>query len=268
MNISLTTSSLTTSLFNVISNNGSDGTPEYSQQCMWLSIITFLAVCGIEISLGDLRLIGSSNNTIINGPDEQFDTDHHLLALKNVAKYYNLQIHLYVSNSRTNHRLISKDPNWIIGDHHTTSVVSIVSYGSHFELITSIGSKNLYSHEFESQSSFAPNRDLVLGRKIEQKSSEEMEEIDKLLEVSVHVHKEILDIKQQIEKTSNKLAEFESSFETIELTDVDLQTAIITSFQEHKMSLEKILADLNKHHNEMKIMLAEIERAISDMIQV
>jgi hypothetical protein len=253
--------------FLVMENNGSLNNPGFSNHCMWLAIICYLAVCGIEISLSDIRLIGSGNGARINGPKEQFDTDQHLQALKNVADSYNLQIHLYVSDPRTNHRVISKDPHWIIGNHHTSSVVSIVSYGSHFALITCIGSKNLYSHEFESQSMFVPNIELALGKQIEPKSPKDMEEIDNLLKVSVRVHKEISDITQQIEKTTNNLAEFESSLEPIELTDVDLQTVIVTSFQEHKMSLEKILADLNKNHNEMKSILVEIETAISNLIQ-
>ena len=132
--------------FTTQKNNGGDNSGNYSNQCIWISIIDYLnGVLGNNINLDEIRAIGSTNNTRINSTREMFDTDFHNESLIQVASVFDLQIHLYVSfkDKSSGSLVISKEPNWIIGDYSSSNVVSIVSYGAHFELITSIGKRKL-----------------------------------------------------------------------------------------------------------------------------
>ena len=79
-------------------NDGTDNTGRYSNQCMWLSILDFLnGVMGNNYNLTEIREIASSNNTAINGENEELDTLENYGALLNVVNSFDLQIHLYNS---------------------------------------------------------------------------------------------------------------------------------------------------------------------------
>jgi hypothetical protein len=264
-----------TSLYSVKKNNGSDGNLDpngsalYSNQCMWLSIIDYLNnIQGQSFNLDEIRLIASSNNTRINGPKEQFDTDIHIKSLINVTNILDLQVHLYVTfRNKNNIMVISNEPNWIIGNRSSTNVVSIVSYGGHFELITSIGTRNLYQREISSQGSFVPNRDLALGTKITTVSSDQLEKIDAMLEISHNLDRVAMNLKQQIEKNKIDLDNLKESLEISDVTDEQFQITIITSFQEHQMFLEKILSDLTKEFDDIKNHSAHVEEELDKLIR-
>lgn len=155
--------------FTTKKNNGNDNSGNYSNQCMWISILDYINdVMGNNLNLDEIRRIAIGNDRLnINGTREQFDTDLHLTSLKNLTYEFDLQVHLYVSfKNKENKLVIGDEPNWIIGNYSSSNVISIVSYGAHFELITSIGSRVLYGGKIKDSSIFTPNINLILGKKI------------------------------------------------------------------------------------------------------
>ena len=100
---------------------------------------------GNNLNLDEIRAIGSRNNTRINDVGEQYDTTLYYQSLLNVVETFNLQIHFYVMiRDGDGNSFISNRPNMIVGEISSSNVVSIVSFGSHFELITSIDDHQLY----------------------------------------------------------------------------------------------------------------------------
>lgn len=258
--------------FTTKKNNGSDGSSNYSNQCMWISIIDYLnGVLGNNITLDEIRTIGSSNNTRINGVREMFDTILYYDSLLKVVFVFDLQIHIYESfRNREGLLVISNKPNWIIGDYSSTNVVSIVSYGAHFELITSIGKRKLYRGFMSSYDEFTPNRDLALGKKINKTSKKELNEIDNLLEMSINLHCVIINIEQNIKKIINELNDLESSFifneKSASELDEQTQIATISSLQEHKIFLENINSENQKELDEIRENFDKIQKKLNELI--
>lgn len=247
--------------FYVKKNNGSDGSGRYSNQCMWLSILDYLnGVMDNNLNLDEIRAIGSRNNTGINDVREQYDTDFHYQSLLNVVETFDLQIHFYVViRDRNSNSFISNRPNMIVGEISSSNVVSIVSYGSHFELITSIGDHQLYEGKINFSDKFSPNRELALGKKINnvnKLSHIQLARIDELLEISVNFNRVILDLKQNLELNQSRLDELEKSFimdeKNINLSNEEIQIAMISSFQEHKLFLEKTINEIKTELDGMK----------------
>lgn len=150
-------------------NGGGDNSGNYSNQCMWISILDYInGVMGNNLNLGEIRRIASGNGRLkINGTRERFDSDLHLASLRNLASEFDLQVHLYVSfRNKDDELVIGDEPNWIIGNYSSSNVISIVSYGDHFQLITSIGSRILYGGKIKSLDVFTPDINLILGKKI------------------------------------------------------------------------------------------------------
>ena len=260
--------------FTTKKNNGGDNSGNYSNQCMWISIIDYLnCVLGNNITLDEIRAIGSSNNTIINGTREMFDTDLHKESLIKVASVYDLQIHLYVSfkDKTTGVLVISKKPNWIIGDYSSSNVVSIVSYGAHFELITSIGKRKLYRGFMSSYDKFTPNRDLALGKKINKSKKKELDEIDNLLEMSISLGRVMYDIEYNINDNTMQLNDLESSFNFNEKSTYGLdevtQIATISSLQEHKIFLENRISDDKNELDVIRETFDEIQKKLNQLIK-
>lgn len=261
-----------TKLFLTKKNNGSDGSSKYSNQCMWISIIDFLnGVLGNDFNLDVIRAIGSNNNTVINGPKKQFDTDTNLRALLNVASIFDLQIHMYVSFRNKSYELvISDEPNWIIGNYSASNVVSIVSYGGHFELITSIGSRTLYGGKIVDSSAFIPNRDLAIGKTTELMTQSQLKEIDDILSILSNYDCIILNLEQNIKKNNLELENLEKSFMIDELNinkdDEQIQIASVSSFQEYKMFLERIIDEFKKELEEIKSHYENYQRQLNILI--
>ena len=238
-------------------NNGGDNSGNYSNQCMWISILDFLnGVFEYNFNLGDIRRIASSNDTRINREREEFNTDKHYQGLLNVINHFNLQIHLYNSFRTMSTDLeISNKPDWIIGDDFAPNVVSIVSFGSHFELITSIGSKKLYNGKIVSTDTFTPNRELAMGKSIDKKLDDfQLKELDFLLDMSTTLNSVNINMEQDIEKNKTELKNLEISFLNNQKNEdyKDIQFSIVSSFKEYKNILEttieklQIELDLNK----------------------
>jgi len=136
--------------FQSIWNNGGDNSGRYSNQCIWISIIDYLnGVLGQEYDLDTIRTIASANGNIINNVREEFDTTIHIEALSYIATLFDLQIHFYVPfRNKSGNLVISERPNFIVGNQSASHVISVVSYGSHFELISNIGGRELYEGNF------------------------------------------------------------------------------------------------------------------------
>jgi len=262
--------------FCVKKNNGSNGNNRYSNQCMWLSILDYLnGVIGNNLNLDEIRAIGSRNNTRINNVREQFDTTLHFQSLLNVIETFDLQIHFYVvSRDKNGNLVIGNRPNMIVGEISSSNVVSIVSYGSHFELITSIEKRLLYGGKIKVSDKFIPNRELALGKKINnvnKLSQAQLTKIDELLDISVNFNRVVLNLKQNLELNQLRLNELENSFimneKNINSSDEESQIAIIASFQEHKIYLEKIIGEikteLDEMEKDMKIVEKELDKLVS-----
>lgn len=259
--------------FSTKKNNGSDNSGNYSNQCMWISIIDYLNdVLENNINLDEIRAIGSSNNTRINGTREMFDTDMHIDSLLKITSIYDLQIHMYVSfKNKANKLVISNEPNWIIGDYSASNVVSIVSYGGHFELITSIGKRKLYRGFMSSYENFTPNRDLAIGKKIKTNSKKELDEIDNLLEMTINLNCVIINIEQSIKKNTTELNDLEKSFifdeKKIAQLDEQTQIATISSLQEHKIFLETIISNYKNELDKIKETFNEVQKRLNKLIK-
>lgn len=256
--------------FGVKRNNGSIEGSGYSNQCMWLSILDYLnGAMGHKFDLQEIRAIGSRNGTRINDVGEQFDSDLHYNSLLNVVETFDLQVHFYHTiRDRVGEISISSRPNIIVGKISSSNIVSIVSYGSHFELVTSINGKQLYNGITDS-ADFVPDRELALGRTInhlDELTHEQLIRIDELLNISVYLGRIVLDLEQDFELNQTRLEEFENSFITNEInvssSSEEEQIALISSFQEHKMHLEKMISDTNDELIEMKKDLGVIDEQL------
>lgn len=242
---------------------------------MWLSIIDYLnGVLGNNMNLDEIREIGSRNNTRINNVGEQYDTDYHFQSLLNVIETFDLQIHFYVVTRDKNGNLtISNRPNMVVGEVSSSNVVSIVSYGSHFELITSIGDLQLYGGKINVSDKFVPNREFALGKKINnvnKLNQTQLARIDELLEISVNFNRVVLDLKQNLELNQLRLDELVNSFimneKNINSSDEESQIAIVASFQEHKMYLEKIIGEIKSELDEMKRDVETVEKELDKLV--
>lgn len=261
--------------FGVKKNNGSDGSGRYSNQCMWLSILDYLnGVLGNNMNLDEIRAIGSRNNTGINDVRQQYDTDYHFQSLLNVIETFNLQIHFYVVTRDKNGNLtISNDPNMVVGEVSSSNVVSIVSYGSHFELITSIGDRQLYGGKIKVSDKFVPNRELTLGKKINnvnKLNQSQLARIDELLEISVIFNRVVLDLKQNLELNQLRLDELENLFvmdkENIKSIDEELLIAMVASLQVRKEDLKKNIDKIESDLDEMKKHMKTVEKELENLV--
>ncbi len=281
-----------TKTFKVKKNNGSNGSSEYSNQCMWLSIIDFLnEVNHNTLTLPQIREIASSpslntpQGAVINGKLQEFDTDRHMDALLNIVNTFDLQIHLYVSfRNNTGNLIISDEPDWIIGNSSAPNVVSIVSYGAHFELITSIGERKLYGGVFEeleidtsakskdnsnNYADFKPNIELASGKKIKKSiKPTEIANINKLLDIMSYLEHTIVNIQQNKARNERELKNLEESFikdqKNIINKDVELQVSLVASYQEYK----KILNERIKEDEEELIKLKKIKKSNESELSV
>jgi hypothetical protein len=244
--------------FKTKKNNGSDGSGDYTNQCMWMTFLGFLNyVLGNNFSLTQIRELASSNNVKLNNPGEEFRVDDHFGGLLNLAELLGLRIHFYLPiEDSTGQLVIPNRPDWIIGEPSARNVVSIVSYGAHFELITSINSIDIYGDEIEDSNTFKPDRELAVGKKIAysqldtSERNELNDKIDSLLKSSVNLSRFIINMEQRIQSHKMDVQSLETIFErnqnNASKEDFDTQTAIVASFQEHRATLQKVIDDLEK----------------------
>ena len=115
----------------------------YSNQCMWISILDYFQSKNSDITIDEIRSIASSNNTPINNIDEMFDMDLHRRSLQNISNLFNLQIKIYPrvyeSKSAINTDIYDEiKPEYGNILHN----IRIISFGAHFELITNDNNAN------------------------------------------------------------------------------------------------------------------------------
>ncbi len=205
-------------------NDGSDGNVGFSNQCMWLSILSYLreVLDNRYLTLQDLRNIASRNGTIpINGEKSEFDSGLHSEAISIVAEMFDLQIHIYhvLNPNRNNSRLISNLPNAIFGNRSASNVVSIISYGRHFELITSIDGRYLYDAVFGEGEKFIPNNQLFIGKKtnknLDSLEKTQSETLDEFINGSIIFERCISDTLSRIDKINDELTGLTANIEYI-----------------------------------------------------
>lgn len=255
--------------FNVKTNDGSNDNKGYFNQCLWLSILDYLNdVLGNNITLHEIRQIGSSNNTVINDEDKEFDSDEHIKALINVATTFELQIHFYsVFRNKDEQLVISDEPNWIVGNRYP-NVVSIGFYGAHFQLITYIEDKKLYKDDMV-KSEWALDTGLALGKTIDESKNKEYEKINHLLEITVNFKRVILDLEQKLQSNQLRLEELKNSF-IIEPNKFNEETtiAMIKSLQEHQIFLEKQIVEIKDEIKNMNENLKIVDKELNTLISL
>jgi hypothetical protein len=266
--------------FKTKKNNGTDPDPRarsgsYTNQCMWLSIRDYLNnILGNNFTLDEIRNIASNNNrTLINNKNEEFDTDLHMDGLNNIIRTFDLQIHIYISYKKDGVLIINDEPSVIYGNPRSRNIVSIVSYGSHFELITLINDINIYNKELQSISrEFTPNRELIIGKqndKISKLTSENLIELDNLLDFSVQTNNVIFEIEQNIKKKEIEIKNHKNSFifDSTENIDENTRIGLIVSFQEYEIILKTHLSDYQQYLKEFKDDIDKITKKINMLLK-
>jgi hypothetical protein len=260
--------------FKTKKNNGGDETGKYSNQCMWISLIDFLNnVLGNNLSLDEIREIASIRGTRINDARNVFDTDLHMEALLNVTRLFDLQIHVYISfRDKTGALVIQDEPNMTIGDFSSRNVVSIVSYGRHFELITSIGHRNLFKCLCEVQTDFEPNQELAKGQEFKATlTPEQIQKIDKLLDDLSNLDRVIININQDIQKKQKEISDLELSFDSEKEKfineDIETQTTLVSSFQDYIEFLKKEIDELGKKLKTFKSHQDTLQKILSEYLK-
>ena len=249
----------------------------YSNQCMWLSILDYLRdILSNTYNLDWIRMI-ASQNAIINSETEPFDVAYHFDGLLNVIKTFNLQIHMYVSfNDASGELVISEKPDWIIGELSSPNVVSIVSYGFHFELITSIGTKSLYgnlpsnsSHPSHSDV-FIPDRNLATGKILVSFTELQLKDIDEKLNGLSCIIKQIYELENTIKMTKLELVDSDKKFYSTDLSsqELEIQEAIVMSIQIYQQTLRKKIEENEKTLEETKATYEFLQKELNDYLSM
>lgn len=273
-------------IFKTEKNNGSDGSVQYSNQCLWLSILSYLTnVMGNDSNLTELRHLASGNGASINGKYEEFDFHKHEQALRNVIESYDLQIHFYRSFKNENKGVGKRQSQLIIGNEpliygniESTNIVSIVSYGNHFELITEIGLRKLYRGLYDNIGNvdkigdFVPKRDLIIGKKsskIDKLTKIQLSKIDELFEINNNLEKIVGDTQMQINLIDSQLIDLEVIISTKhdEYLEEDEQECIFVSYQEHTDKLSKLKKEFENELTEMTNEKNKVQKEINQLIE-
>lgn len=265
--------------FTVKNNDGSNGNIGYSNQCMWLSILDFLnGVLGNNLTLEEIRNIASNNgNDLINGKLERFDDEKHIKALTTITELFDLQIHIYPLlsgiNIQENVEVISDDPISIVGNYSAPNIVSIVSYGDHFNLITSIEGRKLYQGKIKNIDNFIPNPKLALGinEDISKLNKKEIKNLDELVNQSVNLERIKKDCFEELRNINRELKELEL---TDPVKNQELRTTlgeetfkvVIESFNERKAILAQNKTECNRQLRKIRKSLEEIKKNIYNLI--
>lgn len=121
--------------FITLHNSGvfTENEQRWSNQCMLISIHQYLVeFLNIEINFSDLRriagLYNDTNHTMFDIDDVRF-----VNAINNIATHFDLNIRVYYVNNKGERRLSNFYHQF--GNTNSNLVVSIASYGLHFELV-------------------------------------------------------------------------------------------------------------------------------------
>jgi hypothetical protein len=267
--------------FTVINNDGFNNNHGYSNQCMWLSIIDYLKITRNQIvSLETIRTIASRGNAPINNQITQFDSHTHQGSLRNVLNHYGLNITIYPQYIDTygdifiNKNICIQTSNNLHPDN-----VFVVSYGAHFELITSIDGVNVYNdiraaaedNTFASKNDnvFKPNVNLNLGRRVTYRNNNtnNEEHVKDLLNIITMMNTTKDEIKLSIRRLESELQINEISrptrnednelYEVIKESIKTRKTEIINEIETQQKNLKIINHDIQITTNELnKIILS------------
>jgi len=266
--------------FETLKNDGTNKNGRFSNQCLWLSILSYLnIVLENNLTLEQLREIASSNDSIVNGINEEYDFHVNERALNNVVETYDLQIHFYQAQIRNSNYLIGNEP-LIYGNIESNNVVAIVSYGYHFELIIQIGKRKLYRGKFDKNKKagkFVPDRQLILGKKsskIDKLDQTQQKKLDELFETLNNLLKISHDIEQHINLTKDQLIDLDeriifdekSNSNQLKNLSEEEQIVIIVSYQEYKKTLEKTKGEFELILGEINEDLKRVRNEINRMV--
>ena len=261
--------------FKTKKNDGSNGNIGYSNQCMWLSIIDYLnGVLGYNFTLEEIREFASGSGTKpINGKLEEFDADLHMDSLNTITDLFDLQIHIYPLLRGRNIQgiVISDEPIQILGKYSASNVISIVSYGNHFALITSIGGIKLYGGRIQSSDEFVPNTKLTLGKqtdKLKEINDKQLQILDELLNESVNLERIKNNLEEDSKKIKRELEELEITTFTPELrnTDDELLKGILLSYEDIKAKLDEKKRQCDNEIEVIRQILSDINEQINLII--
>ena len=245
--------------FKVLKNDGSNNNIGYSNQCIWLSILAYInnvlsrkkvpeytSEQLANLTLPQLKAIASANGIFpINEQLKEFDDEYHHDALMNILKIFKIKLVIYPvfklnGNGTT---VLRNESREIINDDETTeNIVSVVSYGAHFELITEIRGKQLYKGIFADKSEdYIPVNELVLGTKGAKLSTlKEKSKIELLFEHCSLLGTEIENFETENKSIDKKLEEMDLIINSYpqQIAQYDTERkAIIESCQEYKKTL-------------------------------
>lgn len=252
-----------TSNFKTLKNNGQKN--GYTNQCLWISILDYLElVLGNITSIDEIRQVASSENAKINETNEEFDFHKNSLALTNVLNFFDAQIHFYtLLVSKNGKYKIDTNELLIFGEVYSTNIISIAYFGSHFELIIEINNQKLFPDaKFINKNvhNFTKDLSLVFGKnsnKTNLKKLKNNSDLEILLNNINFTNSRILTIEKEIVNLYSKLQHLEEIFINPEnedfMKDVDLQQALIISYQENKKSLSDQIEHLNLSLEKLKI---------------
>jgi hypothetical protein len=244
-----------------------------------LSILYYInTIQGIDFSLTQLRTLASQNGTAINGEKEDFDYFHHHQSLVNVCNVFNLQIHFYGTNGN---KQILRSHKLVFGNIESSRIVSIVSYGYHFELITSIGHEELFKVQIKdteklksistNSTVFKPNKTLVLGKQspnILDLNAESEVQLDKLFKALNFYHQIAFYYASQQEALNIQLSDISktTSGNEFESFDYSLKEAIKQSVKDAEVDLKKRLEEIKKQQGDVEKQIADLKAQIQKIV--
>jgi hypothetical protein len=122
-------------------NDGCIPSLNYSNQCMWISILQIInKYIDPTTTIDDIRTIASNNNIQINNTRDMFDTARDIKGLKQVLKHYNINLYIYIITNNNN-----CIKSYINSNKFLINTFHIIYNNSHFELMTNINGKKLYN---------------------------------------------------------------------------------------------------------------------------
>lgn len=255
--------------YKVIHNNGSNGTREYSNQCMWLSILDYVnRVLNKNWSLEEIRNIASRYGPI-NGKLEEYDYDTMRDSLEGLLRQYRLRVRIYYAICEgEEHNLIDDELYIDIGSEIPRNIIYIVSYGAHFELITEINGNNLMGENFNNAqaSEFVPNENLALGNlanEINVRNADKRTEINKKLvsRLNYYIRLYKLHIFILMQNNAKSLAEINNMEEILRMYNNDLQeNPSLTNNPDFKNDIDRCNERISTLNNIIKNQELEIEK--------
>ncbi len=198
--------------FRTIPNTGRmDG---YTNHCMFISILDYLRnVKNINVKLSEIRRIAELDETTHNSMFDITDP-RYFGCLDKICRHFRVKIEIYYANKSgfQDERWLGRSA-WSFG--YSDSVIPIVAYGYHFELIVNIGGNdvlNLIHNPNPDTHVYKPKKDIAFNRKssdvnaiIESQINILIEEVFSMRETVLLLTREVEYIKVTINKFNDEL---------------------------------------------------------------